>query len=375
MQRWLWLIGLLWLFIPVRAQDDIFTHEPTDTRYRLETYAVANFPVGMAFAADGRLFYNEKITGSVRVILPDGTTQPEPVITLPTDALQERGMLGLALSPDFENDSTLYVVHTLPGDARNYPANRLVRFAIDENNIAGEVEELLSVPITTGELLHNGGNVHFDAEGYLYLSLGDFGDATNAQNINTLQGGIHRFEITDEGIVAAEGNPFGDDNSLYAYGLRNPFDFTIDPFSDFLYVAEVGANCDDEIDVIQGGMNYGWSEDYTCVGMDDIPTLGDYMPPMLSYTPAITPTGIIVYDGDAFPEWHENLIFCDWNFGIMRRVILDETRTQALEVHEIDLGRTMCRIDLVMGLDGTLYFGTVDGEGGRIVRLIPENRL
>jgi len=57
----------------------------------------------------------------------------------------------------------------------------------------------------------------------------------------------------------------------------------------------------------------------------------------------------------------------------MRRVVLDETRTEALEVHVIDLGEMMCRIDLVIGLDGSLYFGTVDNEGGRIVRFVPDN--
>jgi aldose sugar dehydrogenase len=86
----------------------------------------------------------------------------------------------------------------------------------------------------------------------------------------------------------------------------------------------------------------------------------------------ISPTGIVVYEGEAFPEWQGDLIFCDWNFGTMRRVVLDETRTEALEVHEIDLGETMCRIDLVVGLEGSLFFGTVDNEGGRIVHLVSE---
>ena len=371
MRRLFWIVAILGCcFIPTIAQDDVLIHEATGTRYIVETYLPANFPVGMVFAPDGRLFYNEKTTGNVRVVLPDGTLQHEPVVTLPTDALQERGMLGIALSPDFESDNMIYVVHTLLGTTRDYPANRLVRFVIDENNIAGEVEELLRYPITTSLLLHNGGNIHFDDAGYLYLSLGDFGDASNAQNIDTPQGGIHRFEVTDDGLIPASDNPFGADNSLYAYGLRNPFDFTIDPLSDWIFAAEVGENCDDEIDVIQAGKNYGWSEAYDCVGLDDLPDVVDYVPPMLSFAPAISPTGIIVYDGNAFPEWQGNLIFCEWNRGIMRRVVLDDTRTQALEVHEIDLGGTMCRIDLVVGLDGSLYFGTVDNDGGRIVRIL-----
>ena len=355
--------------IPVQAQTNNFVDE-TGTTYHVETYIDANFPVGMVFAPDGRLFYNEKATGNVRVILPDGTRQLEPVIHLPTEASQERGMLGIALSSDFETDNTIYVVHTIVGDERNFPANRLVRFVIDENNLGHSLEELWRVPIETGQLLHNGGNVHFDDEGYLYLSLGDYGEAINAQDLETPLGAIHRFIITEDGLAIPEDNPF-EDNSIYAYGFRNPFDFTIDPYSDWLFVSEVGHNCDDEINVAFAGGNYGWFDGYECVGTEGTVDFADYVAPILSYTPAVTPTGIVVYDGEAFPEWQGNLIFCDWNYGTMRRVVLDETRTQALEVHEVDLGEDTCKLDLLIGLDGSLYFGTVGGGGAEILRLVP----
>jgi glucose/arabinose dehydrogenase len=362
---------LLIFVIHVQAQNNTFADE-TGTEYRVETYIEANFPVGMAFAPDGRLFYNEKATGNVRVILPDGTRQIEPVITLPTEASQERGMLGIALSPDFETDNMIYVVHTIVGDTQNFPANRLVRFVIDENNQGNSLEELFRVPIETGQLLHNGGNVHFDDEGYLYLSLGDYGDATYSQNLDAPQGAIHRFRVTEDGLAIPEDNPF-ENNSIYAYGFRNPFDFTFDAFSDWIFVSEVGHNCDDEIDVTFAGGNYGWNEHYECIGTEGQVDYENYVAPMLSYTPTVTPTGIVVYQGDAFPEWEGNLIFCDWNFGTMRRVVLDETRTQALEVHKMDLGEASCKLDLVIGLDGSLYFGTVGGGGAVIMRLSPTN--
>lgn len=342
-----------------------------ETEYLVETYHTANFPVGMVFAPDGRLFFNEKTTGNVRVILPDGVLQEEIVVNLPTDALQERGMLGIALSPNFEDDSTLYVVHTLIGDSRNFPANRLVRFAIDENNLAGAVQELFSVPIESGQLLHNGGNVHFDEDGYLYLSIGDNGDDSNSQDLENPRGKLHRFAVTDEGLAIPDDNPF-ENSSIYAYGFRNPFDFTFDPYGDFVYLGEVGPNCDDEINVVFAGANYGWHEDYQCVGTEPL-NFTDYVAPMLSFTPVISPTGIIIYDGEAFPEWQGNLIFCDWNTGVMRRVVLDESRTQAAEVHEIDLGENTCKLDLVISPEGYLYFGTVGNGGGVILRLIPRD--
>src|SRR5262249_10555176 len=152
-----------------------------------------------------------------------------------------------------------------------------------------------------GELQHNSGNVHFDKDGLLYISIGDYGDATNSQNLNVPQGKIHRFKVTNDGLKPADGNPFPN-SSIYAYGLRNTFDFTIDPISGAVFGSENGFHCDDEINLILPGKNYGWSEKYgtQCFGTQPL-DLPNYMPPLLSYTPTIAPTGIVVYDGDAFP--------------------------------------------------------------------------
>lgn len=366
----IWIVLLSCLFaLPVIAQTAL-VDDATDTSYLVEEYVTANFPVGMVFAPDGRLFYNEKTTGSVRVVSPDGVLQPDPIITLPTSALQERGMLGLALSPTFAADQLMYVVHTAQGTTRDFPANRLVRFTVDATNIAGEVQELWRLPIENGLLLHNGGNVHFDAEGYLHLSVGDYGEAANAQDLNTAPGAIHRFAVTDEGLAPAPDNPFAD-SSIYAYGLRNSFDFTFDPITNNLFATESGPNCDDEINLILPGFNYGWGEDYECVGTQIITGLTLYAPPLLTYQPTIAPTGIAIYDGEAFPAWQGDLFFCDWNFGELHRVVLDESRTRALSDEVLDLGAASCRIDLIIGPDGAFYFGTVGEGGGTIWRLRP----
>ncbi len=365
------LLAMLALALGLTAAAQ--TPPPTDptagVRYRVERYLLAQFPVGMAFLPDGRLLYNEKITGNVRLVSADGQLQRAPVLTLPTDALQERGMLGLAVDPNFEQNQTVYVVHTRAGTTRDYPANELVRFRLVEGT-AADVEVLASYPITTGELRHNGGNVHFDPQGYLYLSLGDYGVAASAQDLASPLGKIHRFSVTDEGLAPAPGNPFGDENpSAWAIGLRNPFDFTFDALTGRLYVSEVGPSCDDEINLILPGFNYGWREGYECVGTGFVSGLRLYGQPLLSFTPVEAPTGILVYRGAMFPEWQGNLLLCNWNFGNLRRVVLNDSGTQALAVHELPLGETGCRIDLVEGPDGALYFGTVEEGSGAIMRL------
>ncbi|MGB1285541.1 MAG: PQQ-dependent sugar dehydrogenase [Aggregatilineales bacterium] len=362
----------LFSLIPLTAQDDVFTDDLTGTQYMVERYVPANFPVGMVFLPDGRLLYNEKTTGNVRLVNADGTSQLDPVLNLNTDALQERGMLGITIDPDFENNNLVYVVHTAIGTARDWPANRLVRFELLEDGTGSDPEELIRVPIDNGFLLHNGGNVHFDDAGYLYITFGDYGDAANAQDVSTPQGAIHRFIVTADGLEIPDDNPIAPDNSIYAYGFRNLFDFTFDPEFGHIFGAEVGPSCDDEINLVLPGFNYGWNENYECSGTDFIAGLeGIYAPPLLSFNPVEAPTGILVYDGDAFPEWQGNLLLCNWNFGNLRRIVLNDNHTRVEEVHEIDLGNTQCRLDLTTDAAGNIYFGTVGDGDGSIMRLVP----
>jgi len=357
-----------WWNFSLTAQNATINADPgADVIYRVEKYLTANFPVAMAFTPDGRLFYTEKTTGNVRLVHADGTSQIEPVIRLDTDALVERGLLGIALDPDYADNGYIWVIHTRPGTARGYPANQVVRFR-EADGVGSDPQVMLSVPITTGELQHNGGNLHFDADGLLYISFGDYGDASNAQNLDTLPGKIHRFQVQGDQLIPAEDNPFPD-NSIYAYGLRNTFDFTIDPISGAIFGSENGFHCDDEINLILPGKNYGWSADYgtQCFGTEPL-DLPDYEPPLLSYTPTIAPTGIMVYDGAAFPEWQGQLFFCGFNTGVITRAALDETRTEVVATAPLPLNDGQsCRLDIATGPDGYIYFA----DPSAIYRLVP----
>jgi glucose/arabinose dehydrogenase len=363
--------GMLTLLLasPLAAQDADATPDPgADVAYTVEKVMSANFPVAMAFTEDGRLFYTEKTTGNIRLVFPDGTDQIDPVIHLDTDALVERGLLGIALDPGYAENGTIWTVHTRPGDAQNWPANDLVRFH-EADGVGSDPQVMLSVPITNGELQHNSGNIHFDKDGLLYLSIGDYGDAANAQKLDVPQGKIHRFEVTADGLKPAPGNPFPD-SSIYVYGLRNTFDFTIDPVSGVLFGSENGFHCDDEINRLLPGKNYGWSEQYgtQCFGTNpvDVP---DYVAPLLSYNPTIAPTGIMVYDGEAFPDWQGQVFFCAFNTGKITRAVLDETRTKVVSTAEVTLAKDQgCRTDIAVAPDGSIYFDDVSA----IYRLIPD---
>lgn len=363
------ILLLTLLMTRTSSAQNSFTEPETGIQYRVEKFIDANFPVGMAFAPDGSLFYNEKNTGRVRLIRPDSTRQFAPVIELPTDGLQERGLLGIALDPAFEQNGMIWVMHTAPGTARDFPANQLVRFHV-ENGSGADPEVMFSAPITNGQLLHNGGNVHFDAAGYLYLSLGDYGEAANAQNLDVPQGKVHRFQVTEAGLIPAPGNPYPD-SSIYAHGFRNPFDFTIDLLNGNIFATENGLHCDDEVNRVLPGFNYGWGENYVCAGTDLIGGLRLYAPPLLSYTPTIAPTGIVIYDHPAAPAWQGDVFFCGWNFGEMFHAVLNEA-SRIERVNVLDLGGVTCRLDIAVGPEGALYFGTVDENGGAIYRLVPQ---
>jgi glucose/arabinose dehydrogenase len=362
--RKLLVLAILVIFVlPAGAQERFTAGGVT---YTVEKFITANYPVALAFTPDGRMFYTEKTTGNVRVVSADGVLQAAPVITLPVDALVERGMLGIAVDPNYEENGHLWVVHTNPGTTRDYAANRVVRFT-EEDGVGRDPEVMLEIPLTTNSLIHNGGNLHFDAEGRLYLSVGDYENPANAQDLDVMPGKIHRFDVTEEGLVPAEGNPT-EGSSIFAYGLRNSFDFAFDPETGNIYATENGDHCDDEINLILRGFHYGHGENYTCGGTAAGVNTAYYVRPMMSFTPTEAPTGILVYDHEAAPAWNGGVFFCVWNDGYpsLRMLTLDDERRAIEEITEIPLGDGRCRIDIAAGPDGALYMSSVDANGGAI---------
>ncbi|MBK8136544.1 MAG: PQQ-dependent sugar dehydrogenase [Chloroflexi bacterium] len=368
--RLIFVLSMLWLLASPAQSQQTFT--VGGVSYSVEKFLTANYPITLAFAPDGRLFYTEKISGNVRVVSADGVLQPAPVITLPVNALAEQGMLGIAIDPNFEDNGHIWVVHTNPGTTRDYPANRVVRFT-ERDGVGTDPEVMLEIPITGGSLIHNGGNLHFDREGRLYLTVGDYETPANAQNLEVMQGKIHRFDVTDEGLVPAEGNPL-EGSSVYAYGLRNSWDFDFDTGeSGYIYATENGDHCDDEINLILRGFHYGHGADYTCGGTAAGINTTYYVRPMTRFTPTEAPTGIVVYDNDAVPDWYGNLFFCVWNDGYpsLRMLVLNDERREIVSMVEIPLGDGRCRIDIEISPDGALYMTNVDENGGSIWRLTP----
>ncbi|HET6464519.1 MAG TPA: PQQ-dependent sugar dehydrogenase [Nitrospiria bacterium] len=365
------LFGSAWSGSECRAG---FSEQPVVT--------ALDFPVAMAFAPDGRLFFTERFSGQVRVItdptsasprlLPDAVYRFGPVSTF-----FERGLLGLALDPDFRNNGYLYVYYSHRGrNATTDPyRHRLMRITVKNDRGGSPVALLDPLPIgsasESGAGNHNGGILVFGPDGKLYLSIGDLATPRNSQDLDTFAGKILR--LNPDG-TAPNDNPFYDSKRptaarsyVYAFGLRNSFGLTFEPGpagKARLFVTENGPATNDELDIIEPGKNYGWDDDRIS-GVRNKP---GYVDPILVYHRTIAPTGIVFYTGTRYPEpYRGKLFFADWNEGGIRMVTLTGRDSVVTASVQDDLFRHRGGVvDLKMGPDGLLYFTTPKG----IYRLI-----
>ena len=302
--------------------------------------AEASFPVALAWTPDGRLLYTEK-SGALRVVV-DGQLRHEPFAVLEVDDLFERGLLGVAVDPAFADNGYVYVYYTRADTA----GHRVVRLReVDGRGVEPTI--LLDEPNPTGAAFHNGGNLHFGPDGYLYLSLGENHDSGLAQRLDTPLGKILRIDAADG--RAPPDNPFyddgdpasGNDDRIWALGLRNSFDFTFHPGTGEIFATENGPQCDDEINRIERGANYGWRPESTC----DDPHDG-FTSPLWRFADTIALTGIAFHRGSLFA--------CAWNTGQLLRFNASDGAFRELTGFESWDG-VPCQIDVTPGPDGALY--------------------
>jgi glucose/arabinose dehydrogenase len=331
------------------ATDDEPAPEPADPELTTITDAVS-MPSSINFAPDGRMFFVEVWTGTIRIV-EDGQLLDEPFATLDIvtrDGFTEYGILGLALHPDFEENGWVYAFHTVPDGANNPAEQRIVRLTADGNTAVAEEVIVDGLPFGPN-CCHNGGRMVFGPDGLLYVSLGDVENESVSQDPENIAGSILRY--TDEGDVA-EGNPFGDNNPIYAWGLRNPYGLTFHPETDELWITENGPNGFDEVNRIQAGENYGWPEARGFAGSDE------FTRPIWAtgQSEAIGPTGIQIPTGQAIPALQNRVVFCDWNSATARVLELSDDY-EVLGESDIPVD---CNLDVAEGLDGALYFSNTE---------------
>ncbi len=216
-------------------------------------------PSAMELVPDGRILVAEG-TGALRIIR-DGHLLPDPVLELDVIHLNERGLLGVTIDPNFIENPYIYVYYTARGSGGNPDFNRVSRFLLDGDQIASSGEEvLINLELLESDTRHNGGALHFGPDGKLYIATGDGTIPSNSQSLATTKGKILR--LNPDGSIP-EDNPFTDQTSganqaIWALGLRNPFSFAFQPGTGRMFINDVGEARFEETNPGRAGANYGW---------------------------------------------------------------------------------------------------------------------
>lgn len=296
-------------------------------------------PVCMAVPPDGshRLFIVQK-EGRVWVV-QNGKLQPEPFIDVSADmvkvnpAYDERGLLGMAFHPKFKTNGKFYLYFSAPVvNARRGLNHKSVvaeyRVSKPSDNTAGTSTKKTVLEFDQPESNHNGGDIIFGRDGYLYISTGDgggggdkHGAAGNGQNLGTLLGKILRIDVNKEPYAVPKDNPFtGRDGArpeIWAYGLRNPWRISFDKANGRLFAGDVGQNKYEEVDIITKGGNYGWRimEGYHEYNVPEGADKSKLTAPIHEYDhdDGISITGGFVYRGKAVPALAGKYVFGDYN--------------------------------------------------------------
>jgi glucose/arabinose dehydrogenase len=220
-----------------------------------------------------RLFVVEK-NGTI-VIIKNGSELATPFldITAKTTKGDEQGLLGMAFAPDYATTGRFYVSYTTTGGG-NAGHSVIARYQVSASNpdSADPMSEAVILTVDQPYENHNGGMITFGPDGMLYFGLGDGGlggdPLGTGQDRTDLLGSMLRLDVSGSGYTSPPDNPFAASASfrheLWNYGLRNPWRFSFDRQTGDLYIADVGQNAYEEVDVqpasSSGGEDYGWNE-------------------------------------------------------------------------------------------------------------------
>jgi glucose/arabinose dehydrogenase len=283
-------------------------------------------PVYLTNAGDGtqRLFVVEK-RGTIRVLDP-GAEQASTFLDL-RDVVRafrpETGLLGLAFHPDYETNGRFFV-HYSGASFRSFLSE--FRVSSDPDSALRESERVL-LEVRQPSDMHNGGQLEFGPDGYLYAGFGDGGGPddrfANGQDRATLLGTILRLDVdAGEPYGIPPDNPFvgnvqGWRQEIWAWGLRNPWRFSFDRGTGTMWIADVGQGDLEEISLGVAGGNFGWPEmeGNSCFTAGCDPSL--YEPAVFEYgrSTGVSITGGHVYRGCAMPDLQGNYFFSDYNYN------------------------------------------------------------
>jgi aldose sugar dehydrogenase len=359
------------------AEPRVADHEPSDDPdvsathgYRVnELVTGLEHPWALAFLPDGDILVTER-PGRVRLVR-DGTLRSDPVAGAPAaQAGGQGGMMDIVVHPDFPSNRLVYISYSKAVTGGRTTAVARARW---ENDRLEGLEDVF-VADAVGGGQHFGGRILFDGEGYLYLTIGDRGTGSRAEDLTDHAGTTIRLH--DDGGVPAD-NPFVDRDDarpeIYTYGNRNAQGMALHPETGEVWQNEHGPRGGDEINRMQPGADYGWPRvnfgtHYDGGAIPD-PRPGDGTTlPLVYWVPSIAPSGMAFYTGDRFPNWRGNVLNGALAGRHLRRVVFDGTDSVHQEELLDDYGERIR--DVRAGPDGYIYF-LVDSPDAALARLEP----
>ena len=304
-----------------------------------------NFPVDIAWVpGTKKIFFTEK-SGKVRVMVGRRLFS-RPCRNLDVNDAGERGALGIVLHPRFKKNHWLYVYYTNASPLEN----RVTRFKV-RNDRCRKAKNIVTGLNAASSGYHNGGQLEFVGN-KLFVATGDSHQSGLAQDRSSRLGKVLRYNA--DGSVP-KGNPFsqpGNRNPVWSYGHRNPFGLTHRPGSKKLYATENGPECDDELNLIRKGRNYGWGSGYSC-GTAGVGT--NPKGPIKRWSSIIVPTDPWWYRGK-LGKLTGDIYMGDFDGGL-HRIRLNHKGTKLRSdrvIHRASNGI----VDVSKGPGGILYFAT-----------------
>ena len=325
-----------------------------------------------------RMFVVEK-RGFIWVFESDYNTTTKTVFLDLEDTVTpkgEGGLLGLAFHPNYLLNGYFFVFYVTKTPNRSI----IARYKVSSDpNVADPNSRVILFDVAQPDVFHNGGQMTFGDDGYLYIGMGDHRVDANAQDLTNLPGSMLRVSVNlapspVPPYTIPPGNPFkgntdGYREEIYAYGFRNPWRFWLDPDRDELLVCDVGEDTYEEINLVTRGRNYGWPlmEGPECYP-DACDTLGmDLHAPLYSYTHS---EGSAIVGGRRYrsarlPELADIFVFADYTGGVIWGLHYDGAGT-AERFELADDAPVMLTVGT--GFDGDVLMGSADGQIYRLGR-------
>ena len=341
-------------------------------------------PVQVTHAGDGlgRLFVVEQ-GGRIRIV-EEGEVLSQPFldITDRTDRQGEQGLLGVAFHPDYASNGYVYVNYTRDNDG----ATVIARYSVSASdpNVADPGSRFVLLTIAQPYGNHNGGQLLFGPDGYLYVGMGDGGSGgdpeENGQDPGNLLGAMLRLDVDgDSPYEIPDDNPYvgeAGEDEIWAIGLRNPWRFSFDRETGDLYIGDVGQNAWEEVSYqaagTPGGLNFGWDcyEGTYAYELDEQCTGADLTDPIAEYSHDVgrSVTGGFVYRGSLFPNLRGRYFYADYVTGRIWSLYKTGTNPETWSDPELELDTGLNISAFGEDEDGELYI--CDITGGTIRHLV-----